>query len=305
MRIDYDFGDLEAFLALYETGAFARAADRLNLSQSALSRRVQKLEAALGVQLFERTTRTVSATVQGRAFVDYAARLVQEAEAAAQALGGAGPDVRSRRAVVVTVAAVPTATQRLLPAAITRYREAGHDARVRIADVTANGVVDAIAVGEADFGVGFLSAGEPDLDFRPLIDDDFVLVAPLSDPLAARQAVRWAEIDPDRFVAIWRGSGNRLLIEAALARARIALDWSYEVQHLSTALGLVEAGLGVTALPRSAVPLAARDRLAIRPLVEPAVTRAIGLVRRKRVRLSAAAEALYAALLDLMSEDAA
>jgi len=304
MRISYDFGDLEAFLALFETGSFARSAERLNISQSALSRRVQKLEAALGVALFERTTRTVSATLHGRAFLAHAARLVEEAEAAALTVGGPGAGGRSERSAVVTVAAVPTATQRLLPTAIKRYREAGFDARVRISDVTADGVVDAITAGEADFGVGFLSAGEPGLDFRPLVDDDFVLVARRSDPLAAYGAVRWADIDPSRFIAIWRGSGNRLLIEAALARARIALDWSFEVQHLSTALGLVEAGLGVTALPRSAVPLAARERLALRPLIEPAVARAIGLVRRKRMRLSAAAEALYGALLDLMAAEA-
>jgi len=199
------------------------------------------------------------------------------------------------------VAAVPTATQSLLPRAIRRYRADGHDARIRISDVPAAGVVDAISGGEADFGVGFLGAREPSLDFRPLVDDPFVLVMAKDDPLAAQETVRWRDIDAGRFIAIWKGSGNRLLIEAALARARVALDWAYEVQHLSTALGLVEAGLGATALPRSSLPQADNSRISARRLVEPEVTRTIGLVRRSRVRLSAPAEALYRTLLEEMA----
>ena len=150
MRINHDFGDLEAFLALIETGSFARAAERLNLSQSALSRRVQKLEAALGAILFERTTRSVAPTAAGRAFVDYAIALLADAEAAAQTVGGASTADRARRAAIVTVAAVPTATQSLLPQAIRQYRAAGHTARIRISDVTASGVVDAMSAGDAD-----------------------------------------------------------------------------------------------------------------------------------------------------------
>ncbi len=297
MRINFDFGDLEGFLALSETGSFARAAERLNISQSALSRRIQKLEQALGVALFERTTRSVAPTPEGRTFVDVAAGLLADVEDAARALGQADETGARRRGAIVSVAAVPTATQNLLPAAIRRFRAEGHVARIRIRDTAASAVVDTIEAGEADFGVGFLSAREPTLDFRPIADDPFVLVMLAGDPMADRTDVRWQDIDADRFIAIWKGSGNRMLIEAALARARIALDWRYEAQHLSTALGLVEAGLGVTALPRSAVRPGMRGIVA-RPLIEPVVSRTVGVVRRTRVRLSEPAEALYGAILE-------
>jgi len=291
MRINYDFGDLEAFLALVETGSFARAAEGLNLSQSAFSRRIQKLEAALGTALFERTTRSVAPTLQGRAFVEHATALLDGADRAARALGHA--DEAGPRRPTVTVAAVPTATQTLLPQAIRRYRDDGGRARIRIKDVTAAGVVDAVVGGEADFGVGFLAAQEPDLEFQVIADDPFVLAAPPGDPLAGAAEVSWRDIDPERFIAIWRGSGNRLLIEAALAEARIALDWSFEAQHLSTALGLVQAGLGVAALPRSAVPAGALGGVSLCRLTDPAISRAVGLVRRRRARLPDAAETLF------------
>ena len=300
MRIRYDFGDLEAFVALSEADSFARAAERLHISQSALSRRIQKLEAALDVALFERTTRSVAATAQGRAFLDYAKALLADADQASRAVGGDRRTAGRMPTAIITVAAVPTATQSLLPRAIRRFRENGQDARLRIKDVNADGVVDAVLAGEADFGVGFLSAREPNLDFQALVDDPFVLVLEKDDPLCASEVVQWVEIDPERFISIWRGSGNRLLIEASLARERITLDWSYEVQHLSTALGLVEAGLGMTALPQSAIPAATHAALATRKLTNPLVVRSIGLARRKRTRLSPAAEAFYQTIFSEM-----
>ncbi|WP_029064993.1 LysR family transcriptional regulator, partial [Labrenzia sp. DG1229] len=66
MRINFDFNDLEAFLAVMETGSFHLAAERLNLSQSAITRRVQKLEDVLGSSLFERTTRAVRPTLAAK-----------------------------------------------------------------------------------------------------------------------------------------------------------------------------------------------------------------------------------------------
>lgn len=302
MRINFDFGDLEAFLAVLETGAFGQAADRLSLSQSALSRRLQKLETALGQTLFERTTRSIKPTLAAREFRDRAAAMLNEAEEAMTALSDAGDRFAYQRNQIITVAAVPTATRSLLPGAIARFRATGFKGRVRIDDLSANAVLDAVASGAADFGVNFIGVQEPGLDFRALMDDPFVLALPADDPLAARDAVRWADIDQAQFIAVWKGSGNRMLIDAALARARIPLGWAYEARHLSTALGLVEAGLGMTALPASAMPAHDLPGVAVRPLIQPEVTRAIGLVRRVGARLGDPAEALYGTLLATADE---
>lgn len=298
MRINYDFGDLEAFLALMETGSFARAADRLALSQPALSRRLQKLETALGTALFVRSTRSVKPTLAARELQVRAEVILAAAEEAAIALGtGRSGHLQDRRAIV-SVAAVPTATRSLLPDAIQAFRRAGYNARVRIADLSANDVLDAVTAGEADFGINFVGTQEPGLDFRILRDDPFVLAMPANDPLKEIASVRWRDIDPNRFIAVWKGSGNRMLIDAALAKERLSLAWAYEVRHLSTALDLVEAGLGVTALPQSTLPGHGHPLIAARPLTNPVVARGVGVLRRTGARLSEAAEALYAALTE-------
>src|SRR5690606_13219893 len=76
-------------------------------------------------------------------------------------------------------------------------------------------------------------------------------------------------------------SANRTLIDSALARQSIKSSWFYEVAHLSTSLGLVEAGLGVSVLPRMATPTEPHHMLVSRALGAPRVTRTVGLLRRR------------------------
>lgn len=303
MRINFDFGDLEAFLAVADLGSFQRAAEQLNLSQSALSRRIQKLEQALGVTLIERTTRSMKLTLAASGFRARAQVMLDEAVEALRALGDE-TDRDSQRQALVTVAAIPTATHKILPSVIKDFAAAGHRARVRVLDLFANDVAEAVAQGEADFGISFIGAQEPELTFRTLMDDHFVLVMARDDPLCAEESLRWADLDEGRFIAPWKGSGNRMLIDNALARSRKTLNWTYEVRHSSTALGLVSAGVGVTALPASAIPQGTHQPVTSRPLIEPPVSRAIGTLRRTRSSLSPAAERFYDLLVARWSEAA-
>jgi DNA-binding transcriptional LysR family regulator len=302
MRINFDFGDLEAFLAVAEHGSFRAAAETLAISQSALSRRIQKLEEALGATLLERTTRSVKLTLAARSFRDRAEVMLEEAQEALQAIGDDTARFAFQRNQIVTVAAVPTATRSLLPRAIQAFRDQGFDGRIRINDLSANDVLEAVASGDADFGVNFIGGQEPGLDFRVLADDPFVLAVPRGGELDEDGPVEWADVDPSGFIAVWKGSGNRMLIDSALAHARENVPWAYEVRHLSTALGLVEAGLGVTAVPASAMPGPGHPLLRARPLINPVVTRTVGAVRRAGARLSPAAEAFYGIVIANASE---
>src|SRR4029434_4592633 len=99
-----------------------------------------------------------------------------------------------------------------------------------------------------------------EIEFQKLVEDPFVLACRNDHPLASRKQVSWSEIVSHRVITVGRNSGNRALIDNALARHGLQLNWSYEVAHLSGSLGLVEAGLGIAVLPRLATP-AARDAL--------------------------------------------
>ncbi len=204
----------------------------------------------------------------------------------------------------VTVASIPTATHSILPRAIAAFREADHEGRIRISDLSASEVLDAVGNGDVDFGINFIGAQDSTFEFHPLAEDRFALAMRQDDPLAEKAAIEWTDIDPTRFIAVWKGSGNRMLIDNALARARISMDWAYEARHLSTALALVEAGVGVSAMPLSAVPDSAQSLIVARPLVAPEIVRTIGLVRRADATLSPTAEKLYATLLNLADDEA-
>lgn len=298
MRINFDFGDLEAFLAVAETASFQRAAGLLAISQSAITRRIQKLEAALGVALFERTTRSLRLTLAAKEFRARAQAMLDDAGEALRALGDSTVRYQYQRNEIVTLATVPTLTHDLLPRALRRFEADGHGARINILDLFAGEVGDAVATGEADFGIGFIGMQEPGLEFEFLLDDVFVLAMHRDHPLAQKSELRWDELTPYRLIVPQKGGGNRLLIDNTLAKQNQFLDWYCQVRHSSTLLELVRSAIGIAILPASAIPVADVSPVVARPLVDPQISRGIGGVRRIGQPLPPSARALYDILVD-------
>ncbi len=277
MRINYDFGDLEAFLAVKETGSFHAAAKAMNLSQSAITRRIQKLEEALGSQLFERTTRSLKPTLAAKRLQARAEAIIADAQETTRAMRDESVAYAYQRGAMVTFAAVPTVAGLLISPAITAFRESGHSTRIRILDGTANEVAEAVASGEADFGICSIPLLEPSTDFEPLFDDQFVVTLPKSHPLASRDTLQLSDLDDTPLIVPARGTGNRLLIDEAMARARQPLKWSIEVGRSATALVLVQDEMGAALLPKSSIGDAS---VAICTLDALDIARPIGLLSR-------------------------
>ncbi|NVO18012.1 MAG: LysR family transcriptional regulator [Rhodoplanes sp.] len=296
MSINFEALDLRAFLAVADCGSFHAAAETLHLSQPALSRRIQRLEGMVGAPLLERTTRRVAVTVLGRELLPLVRRLLDEVDSSLFGLRSAG-----RQDAQVTLACVPTAAFYFLPAVIARFNEQFPEVRFRILDLSANAGLEAVSRGEADFGINFIGASDPTLSFDPLLEDPFVLACRRDHPLASREKVDWADLAPYRLVTVGRESGNRILLENALARAKVRMRWFYEVTHLSTSLGLVEAGLGISVLPRLATPQGDHPIIVTRP-VTPHITRTIGLVGRRGRPLSPAAQRFRDLLIETWAD---
>ncbi len=280
MRINYDFSDLEAFLAVKDTGSFHAAAERLNLSQSAVTRRIQKLEAALDSVLFERTTRAVKPTLAAKRLQARAEAMLDDANETARAMRDESVAFAHQRGAVITVAIVPTVVTRLLSPAIHAFRAAGFAARIRLLDTSANEVAEAVAAGEADFGLCSIPMLEPSTEFEPLFDDPIALALSQDHPMAGRGTVNWDELTDLPLILPARGTGNRLLIDEALARARLPLVWTYEIGRSSTALDLVISGLGVALLPQSLLRSATVSGVVSCGLGMPEIIRPIGLLSR-------------------------
>ncbi len=289
MALQFDLNDLLAFRAVAEQANFRRAAESVHISQPAFSRRIDKLEQALGVRLLERTTRRVSLTAVGRDFARKVATLLDDLDGTLLALRGIAPT----RLGEVTVACVPSTVYYYLSQVIRRYRERYPRIRVRVLDAGASDVLDAVSRGVADFGLNFIGSQEPEIDFQPLVEERFVAACRRDHALARKRQVSWAELASHDFIGISKSSGNRLLIDQALAGVPGRPEAIYETEHVTTMIGLVEAGLGVAAVPAMAMPGKDHPLLVSIPLVQPEVTRHVGLIRRRGRALTPAAQQLF------------
>ena len=287
--MQFDLNDLQAFRAVAELGSFRRAAEAVHISQPAFSRRIDKLEAALGVQLLERTTRRVSLTVVGRDFARKVQQLLDDLDNSLLAIRG----LSAHRMGEVTLACVPSTVYYLVSQVVQRFRQTYPRVRVRVLDAGANEVLTAVAHAEADFGLNFVGAEEAGIDFRPLFEERFVAACRRDHPLARRRRVAWADLAGHDFISVSQRSGNRLLIDQALAGLATRPTIVCEAQHVTALLGLVEAGLGVAAVPAMAMPGKDHPVLVSVPLDGPVVTRRMGLIRRAGHTLAPAAQELY------------
>ncbi len=278
---------LQAFVSVAELGSFRLAASRLNLSATAVSRRVQKLEQSVGTPLLSRTTRRVTLTPLGADFLPRAQCLIESLEQSFEDLRALGRF--GERAI--SIGCLPTFAAYYLPGILAKFAEKSANP-IQIQDVTATQIPDLVRSGKIDFAIGFLGADFHDLTTTPLYDEPIVALVSPDAPLAKKAAVSWTDLTDQRLITLGTLSGIRRLIDASIKPHAIELQWSYEVQRVSTALNLAKAGLGVAVLPIVTEQLTQPPLIAV-DLFEPKVERKIGLIRRTGIALSPAAKMLH------------
>lgn len=296
-RINIDLFELQAVLLLAEKRSFRAVAAEVGLSGPALSRLVARAEERMGARLFDRDTRNVALTPQGREFEALARRVLIE-------VGGAVEEFNAflaARRGQVTLAGLPSVTTNVLPRLVSRFVAAHPEVEVRIIDGLSDGVFATVLEGRADLG---FAAGAIEtsgrLAFRSLAEDPFVAVAAArpDGPLAEDRAYGWRELLEHPFVAMAPGTSVRALTEAAVAQVGVELTPRFEVSHLATAGALISEGLGVAALPALTIPIigggVASGGLTVRRLIEPTILRRIGVVTARGRTLSPAARAFEA-----------
>lgn len=291
-----DILGVQAFVAIADCGGFQKAADALNVTQTAITQRLRNLEDFLGVSLVERTTRSVGLTAIGEDFLPRARRLLQELSAALSEIRETGKAMRGD----VSVACVPTAGIQYLPAILQEYSARHPENRIKILDHSSSGVAQAVLRREAEFGINIATSTHPELISTPLLNDQFVLICRDDHPLADRVSLKWKQLEPYPLIFAGQVNGNRPLLDSLLSEDKretkhrnLALQVHYEVQRSSTAVGLVAAGIAAAVVPSLAIQAGAYPRLRIIPLSDPVVSRTLALVARKRARLSPAAQVLY------------
>lgn len=293
-----ELSSIKAFVALAELGSFSKAAESLNLTQPSLTRKIKNMENDLNTPLFERTTRRTALTPAGKLLLPEARALISRLDTAMFNVC----NLTASQKGTVTISCIPTAVFYFLPRTIVKFNELYPNIKVRIFEQGIKNCMDSVRKGEVDFGINMKHITDSDVDFIPLVNEPFVLACRQDHPLASRKLIEWRELVNHTLIGVRKSSGNRQLIESSLADKPWKLEWFYEVRHLSTSLGLVEAGLGISALPSLAVPDSMNSVVTSVPLVDPVIRRTLGMIRLKNRTLSTAAERFAALLLPMWTD---
>lgn len=242
-----ELGDLRAFLAVAEELHFGRAAARLHVAQSPLSRQIRQLEARLGTPLFTRTSRRVELTDAGAELVEPARRALGAVSAAVVTAQRAGRGEIGR----LRVGFVDSAAYRLLPPLLRRFRAARPDVALHLTELT---TIHQLEVLGRDIDVGIVRDPDPvpGIAFTRLVRENMTVAVPRTHRLAG-DSVFLVDLAHEPFVMLPRdvvpNVHDRVL---ALCRsAGFSPRISQRALQHATILGLVEAGFGVAVLPES------------------------------------------------------
>lgn len=247
---------LRTFLALVEHRHFGEAARSLGVAQPTLSQALASLEEGLGVQLIERNARTFLVTDAGERLVPMAQRVIEAADSISDSI------VRERAwlAGPRSIGVIPTVGPYLLPALLRALRKEAPDLEPVIREDQTARLLAALRAGDLDVAVVAAPVDDPTLAEIPLYAEDFVLAVPAAHALGGRGGLTVDTLQDLPILLLDEGHCLRDQTLAVTVQAGISgLDaQATRATSLSTVVQLVDAGLGVTLLPESAVPVEVR-----------------------------------------------
>lgn len=267
---------VEYVLAVINHGGFTAGAEAAGVAQPSLSEGIRRLEAELGVRLFDRVGRSVMLTDAGRAFEGPARSLLRERGVVLDAVGA----VRALATGALELVALPTLAVDPLAALVGHFRTLHPGIVVRVAEPDdASGVADLVADGHSEVGLTELPLDRDDLVAIPLARQEIVAVCPPGTKLPAPGRLPVRALAGMPLVAIPPGRSTRDLLDRALAAAGVAPFVAVEIAQREAIAPLVLSGAGTSFVPRPMAETLGAQGAVVARLV-PALSRQIGLVHR-------------------------
>lgn len=280
-------------VAVADTLSFRKAGERCHVSQPSLSAQIAQLEESIGVRLFERDKRRVLVTGAGRESLDRARTLLREADDLLQAVRRAGDPLTG----TLRIGVIPTISAYLLPHIVPALGANFPRLTVQWLEDKTEVLVDHLSTGTLDAAIVALESEIGEVEWEALGKDEFVLAAPASARLAHQPAaLHLRELRGEEVLLLGEGHCLHDQISGLCARAK-ASESEFHATSLATLVQMVAAGVGITLLPRLALPVERkRARLRIRSFARPAPHRTIVLAWRRRSPLQQAMTALALAM---------
>lgn len=284
---------LQVFLSVARTRNFSRTGDAIGLTQPAVSRSITELEAQLGLQLVNRTTREVELTDAGRSLATRLPRVLDDLDATLLDVAGMATGRKGR----VRVASSPTLSANLMPECIALCHRLHPGLELMLLDRVQSATLASVLSGEVDFGVVIDPEEREALTCETILSEPFILACSPEHPLTHKRHVNWTDLNGESLVLLDHASGSRRLIDEILARLGVQCTIAQEVGHSTTIFRMIEAGLGVAVIPQLALPPQGLAELCVRPLL-PRMDRQVMLVHRRNRALSPLAQTAWQLVRD-------
>lgn len=280
---------LRAFVAVARTGSFTLAAESLFITQSALSGLIKEFEQALGLRVIDRNTRRTRLSDVGRDLYPLIEKILND-------LDRVMDEVEQRQALktgVVRVAAPQLMASTLLPEIVAAYTAAEPAIHIKVVDCAVESVMSRVFSGEVDFGIGPERDPNSDIAATTLFRGPFMVAFPPGHPLGERSEIRWRDVVRYPLTTLQGQFTERLALDLRAAVRDLNFSPTHEVAFMSTALAMVNAGMGITVCISYAASLVKLYGLELRPLIEPEVFRNFYVFTRRGRSLSPAAASFH------------
>ena len=279
-----ELSQLRTFREVAEALSFTRASQKLNMTQSAVSHQIKALERELGEPLFIRAKRGVRLSDAGKLALEYAGRILEEADALREHIAGDDHEPRGHVRAAAATQAFVHLFARLFESFMREHE--GIELSFRTTVSTEQTVAD-ILNGAADVGFASLPVYSPALQVTELFEDELVLVVGARHRLAGGREVKTSEIKRERFILFEQGASIRRATDAFFKRVELSPDLALESNDTYFIKLMVEHGIGVSLLPSWAVrEEMAAGRLALLRIAGHQLKRSVAMVALARFQPS-------------------
>ena len=295
-----NYNHLMIFLAVAEEGGISRGAERLFISQPAVSKQLGLLEASLGLTLLERTPKGTVLTEAGRVLAGYARRLSGlESEAAA-----AMAEIRGVERGTLTLGASLTVGAYLLPPLLAAYARRYPHIVLSLQIANTETIQARLRDGALDLALTEGFADDPELSAAVFAHDALVAIAPPGHPLLTDAPIPAARFASEPMILREPGSGTRAVVEQAFRERGLTLTPRLSLGSTEAIKGAVAAGAGLAMVSRLAVSLELETgRLALLPLSDLTLRRPLHRLARRGAPESRAAQAFRSLLVEGLDVD--
>lgn len=298
--MNFTLKQLRYFEAVAQHGHFGRAAETCAISQPALSAQIATLEAALGLQLFERGARQVRVTAFGEQFGVRARAILRDAEALSDMARAARDQLVGR----LRLGIIPTIAPYLLPGVIGHITASHPDIDLMVRETMTHKLIEELGAGALDCAIVALPVSEPGLTEVALFDEALVLVRPAAD--ADRPVPDMTTLGQMKLLLLEEGHCFRDQALSFCAMRNTLPREGLDGSSLTTLVQMVGAGIGVTLIPEMAVPVETRSaEVHIAPLGAPHPRRTVGMIWRKTSALGDQLEGIAALVKQAAASHAA